>query len=120
MDENQQPSVQQELERLLLCRRGGRKEDESRELHKIGASESSTLATSDTNTNFAKPCTTNGTDVEGIKNMCRFPVSFLFFLCKTQRFQFSSLVFHDCRLNFSKQKQKLSYFKPFQSRPNGI
>ena len=34
--------------------------------------------------------------------------------------QFSSLVFHDCCLKFSKQKQNLSYFEPFQSHPKGI
>ena len=34
--------------------------------------------------------------------------------------QFSSLVFQDCCLKFSEQKQKLSYFEPFQSRPKGI
>ena len=31
---------------------------------------------------------------------------------------FSSLIFHDCSLRFS--KQKVSYFKPFQSCPKGI
>ena len=34
--------------------------------------------------------------------------------------QFSSSVFHDCRLKFSKQKQNLSYFESFQSHPKGI
>ena len=31
---------------------------------------------------------------------------------------FSSLIFHDCSLRFS--KQKVSYFEPFQSCPKGI
>ena len=31
---------------------------------------------------------------------------------------FSSLIFHDCSLKFS--KQKVSYSEPFQSRPRGI
>ena len=31
---------------------------------------------------------------------------------------FSSLIFHDCSLKFS--KQKVSYFEPFQSRPKQI
>ena len=31
---------------------------------------------------------------------------------------FSSLIFHDCSLKFS--KQKVSYFEPFQSQPKGI
>ena len=34
--------------------------------------------------------------------------------------QLSSLVFHGCVLKFSEQKQKLSYFEPFQSHPKGI
>ena len=48
MDENQQPSVQQELEVLFPSTRGGGRGGESRELHRVGAGESST--TTDTNT----------------------------------------------------------------------
>ena len=58
MDENQQPSVQQELKRLLLIKRGGGRGDESRKLHRVGAGESSASTTTDTNTSFATPSTT--------------------------------------------------------------
>ena len=52
MNENQQPSVQQELER------GGGKGGESRELHWVDAVESPASITTDTNTSFATPSTT--------------------------------------------------------------
>ena len=51
IDENQQPSVQQELER------GGRRGSESRDLHKVRAGESSASTTTNTNTTFATPST---------------------------------------------------------------
>ena len=41
MNENPQPSVQQELERLLPSTRGGGRGGESRQLHRVGAGESS-------------------------------------------------------------------------------
>ena len=53
MDENQQPSVQQELERLFPSTRG-----DSRELHRVGAGESSGSTITDTNTSFATQSTT--------------------------------------------------------------
>ena len=34
--------------------------------------------------------------------------------------QFSGLVLRNCRLKFSEEKQKLRYFEPFQSRSKGI
>ena len=40
MDENQQPSVKQELERLFPSKRGGGRGGESRELYRVGAGES--------------------------------------------------------------------------------
>ena len=52
MDENSQPPVQQELER------GGGRGSEGRELHRIGAGESSASTTTDTNTGFATPSIT--------------------------------------------------------------
>ena len=52
MDENQQSSVQQELDW------GGGRGGESTELHRIGASESSASTMTDTNTSFAAPSTT--------------------------------------------------------------
>ena len=41
MEENQQPSVQQELERLFSSRRGGGRVGESIVSHRVGAGESS-------------------------------------------------------------------------------
>ena len=64
MDENRQPSVQHELERLLFSTRGGGKKGESGERHRVVARRSLAFVTSDTNTNFAKPSTTNRTIVE--------------------------------------------------------
>ena len=61
MDENQQPSDQQELERLFLNTRGGARVGESRELHRVGAGESSASTTTDTNTSFATLSTTKWT-----------------------------------------------------------
>ena len=78
MNENQQPSVQQELER------GGGKGSESRELHWVDAVESPASITTDTNTSFATPSTTKWKIAEhGIKNLRRVPVNLLFFPCKT-------------------------------------
>ena len=53
MDEKQQSSVQQESERLFPSTRGGWMGGERRELHRVGAFESSTSTTTDTNTSFA-------------------------------------------------------------------
>ena len=61
MDENQQPSVQQELEKLFPSTSGWGRGDKSRELHRVGASESSASTTTDTNTSFATPSTTKRT-----------------------------------------------------------
>ena len=58
IDENQQPSAQQELERLFPGTRAGRRVGESRELHRVGAGELSAFTTTDTNTSFATPSTT--------------------------------------------------------------
>ena len=55
MDENQQPSVQQELERLFPSTRGG---------GRVGVGESSASTTIDTNTSFATPSTTKLTIAE--------------------------------------------------------
>ena len=53
MDENQQPSVPQELGRLSSSTRGGGRRRESRELLRVGAGESSASATDTNNTSFA-------------------------------------------------------------------
>ena len=64
MDENQQPSVQQKLERLSHSIRDGGRGGKSRELYKVGASESFASTTTDTNTRFATLCTTKRTIAE--------------------------------------------------------
>ena len=53
MNENQQPSVTQELGRLFPSIRGGRGRGESSELLRVGAGELSTSATGTKNTSFA-------------------------------------------------------------------
>ena len=53
MDENQQPSVTQELGRLLPSIRGRERRGESSELLKVGAGESSASATDTNSTSFA-------------------------------------------------------------------
>ena len=58
MNGNQQPSAQQELERLFPSTRGRRRGGESRELHRVGASEPSASTTTDTNTILVTQSTT--------------------------------------------------------------
>ena len=58
MDVNQQPSVTQELERLWPNTRGAGRRGESREFLRVGAGESSALATNTNNTGFATRSTT--------------------------------------------------------------
>ena len=53
MDENQQPSVTQELGRLFPNKRGRGRRGESSELLRVGAGESSASATDRNNTKFA-------------------------------------------------------------------
>ena len=53
MDENQQPSVTQELGRLFPSIRGGGRRGESSELLRVGAGESPVSATDTRNTSFA-------------------------------------------------------------------
>ena len=53
MDENQQPSVTQELGRLLPSIRGGGRRDESSELLSVGSGASSASATDANDTSFA-------------------------------------------------------------------
>ena len=52
MDENQQPSVTQELGRLFPSIRGGGGRGENSELLRVGAGESSASATDTNNTSF--------------------------------------------------------------------
>ena len=56
MDENQQPSVTQELGRLFPSIRGRGRKDESSELLRVGAGESSASATDTNNISFATRC----------------------------------------------------------------
>ena len=53
IDENQQPSVTQELGRLFPSTRGGERRGESRELFRVGAGESSALLTDTKSTSFS-------------------------------------------------------------------
>ena len=57
MDENQQPSVTQELGRLFPSIRGRGRRGESSELLRVGAGESSASATDTNNTSFATQST---------------------------------------------------------------
>ena len=53
IDENQQPSVTQELGRLFPSTRGGERRGESRELFRVGAGESSALLKDTKSTSFS-------------------------------------------------------------------
>ena len=84
MHENQQPSVQQELEKLLPSTRGGW--GGSRELHRFGAGESSASAKTVTNTSFEYHLLQNEQlqiyrDQKLVETTCK---SVIFFPCKTQ------------------------------------
>ena len=61
MDENQEPSVTQELGRLFPSIRGRGRRGESSELLRVGAGESSASATGTNNTSFARRSTTKRT-----------------------------------------------------------
>ena len=64
VDENQQPSVTQDLGRLFPSIRGRERRGESSELLKVGAGKSSASATDTNNTSFAKQFTTKRTIAE--------------------------------------------------------
>ena len=140
MDENQQPSVTQELGRLFPSIRGGERKGQSSELLWVGAGESSASAADTNTTSFATQSTTKRT-IEKIwgsqptskkprKSMLhkttsgKTPSKFAILSCVKPRdlllgsCHFSSLIFHDDSLKLS--KQKVSYFDPFQSRPKRI
>ena len=61
MDENQQPSVTQELGTLFRSTRGGGRRGESRKLLRVGAGKSSASATDTNNTSFATRSSTKRT-----------------------------------------------------------
>ena len=72
MDENQQPSVTQELGGLFPIIRGGGRRGESSEILRVGAGESSASATDTNNTSFATRSTTKRTaEKMGIKSNIR-------------------------------------------------
>ena len=64
VDENQQPSVTQDLGRLFPSIRGRERRGESSELLKVGAGKSSASSTDTNNTSFAKQSTTKRTIAE--------------------------------------------------------
>ena len=142
MDENQQPSVTQELGRLFLSIRARERRGESSELLRVGAGESSASATDRNNNSFVTRCTTKWTIKEiwgskvtskkRLKSMSHKatsgktpsnfailsrvkPSDFIFVTCFMS---FLNLIFHDCSLKFL--KQKVSCFESFQSRRKGI
>ena len=64
MDENQQPSVTQELGRLFPSIRGRGSRGENSKLLRVGAGKSSASATDTNNTSFARRSTTKRTTDE--------------------------------------------------------
>ena len=86
MDKNQQPTARQALEKLSPSTRGGQRRDENREVHRVGAGESSASTTIDTNSKYCHTIyhKTDNFKIMAIKNLCRLPVNFLLFPCKTQ------------------------------------
>ena len=60
MKENQQSPVQQELEKLFPSTTGTGRGGKNRELHRVGAGESSASTTTDPNTSFATPSIVEG------------------------------------------------------------
>ena len=76
MDEKQQPAVTQELGRLFASIRGRGRKDESSELLRVRAGESSASATDTNNTNFATRSTTKQTIQElwGSKAISKKPL----------------------------------------------
>ena len=79
MDEKQQPTAQQELGRLFPSTRGAGRRIESRELHRVGAGESSASTTTDTNTSLQHRLPQNGRLQKYGDHLWRLPVNLLFF-----------------------------------------
>ena len=76
MDENQQPSITQELGRLFPSIRSRERSGESSELLKVSAGESSAPATDTNNTSFATRSTTKRTieEIWGSKATSKKPL----------------------------------------------
>ena len=79
MNENQQPSVTQELRRLFHSMRGGRRRGESSEFLRVRAGESSASAADTNNTSFATRSTTKETieKIWGSKATSKKPRKFM-------------------------------------------
>ena len=79
VDENQQPSVTQELEKLFPSIRGRGRRGENSELLRVGAGESSASATDTNNTSFATRSTTKRTieEIWGSKATSKKPLKSL-------------------------------------------
>ena len=135
MDENQQPSVTQELGRLLPSIRGRGKRGKSSELFMVGAGESSALATDTNNISFTTRSTTKRTieEIWGSKATSKKPLKSMSHKTASgknpsnfailSRVKLSNFRFVTCFMSFLKlkfSKQKVDYFEPFQSRPKGI
>ena len=94
---------------------------------KVGAGEPSASTTTDKNTSFTTSSTTKRLQ-KYRDQKCVVTSSYLLYFSMQNPVisdlllgscQLSSLIFHSCRLKFSEQKQKLSYYEPFWSRPKG-
>ena len=81
MDENQQPSVQQELEKLFPSTRGAGSGGESREHQRVGEDESSASAATDTNISFLQDRLPQNGRLQkyGVQKLVEIPVNLLFF-----------------------------------------
>ena len=94
MKENQQSPVQQELEKLSPSTTGTGRGGKNRELHRVGAGESSASTTTDPNTSFATPSIVEGKIEEKVdQKLVETPgylhasSKFAIFSCNTQWFQ---------------------------------
>ena len=117
MDENQQPSVTQELGRLFPSIRGRGRRGESSELLRVGAGESSASATDTNNTSFATRSTTKRRNIEeiwGLKATSKKPLKSMSHKTTSGKTPSNFTILS----KFS--KQKVSYFESFQSCPKGI
>ena len=130
MDENQQPSVTQELGRLFRSIRSRGRRSESSELLRVGAGESFPSTMDTNNTSFATRSTTKRTIAEIWGSKAKSKKSRKFMSYKTiskktpnkfailSRVKPSDFRFVTWFLIFP--KQKVSCFEPFLSRPKGI
>ena len=116
MDENQQPSVTQELGILFPNIRGRGMRGESSELLRVGAGELFASATDTNNTSFATRSTTKRTieEIWGSKATSKKPLKSMSHKTTSGKTPCNFTIL----AKFS--KQKVSYFESFQSRPKEI